>query len=49
VLKAAIALALITGGSIGCCSAETRLLTDPEKRLIIAVYGANLKDSQSAR
>ncbi len=49
VLRTAIALILFGVGMIGPCQAETRLLSDAEKRLIADEFGSSLKDPNSAQ
>jgi hypothetical protein len=49
VLRTAIVLALVGAGSITTGHAETRPLTDAEKKIITSAHGSDLKDPQSAQ
>jgi hypothetical protein len=49
VLKTAIVLVFVGAGSITICHAETRPLTEAEKKIIINSYGNDLKDPASAQ
>ncbi|AUC99371.1 hypothetical protein CWS35_04820 [Bradyrhizobium sp. SK17] len=48
-LKTTMLLAFLGAVSTGDCHAETRPLTDAEKKIIASTYGSDLKDPQSAQ